>query len=117
MPSGKPGKAAAAPKGRAKKPAASAILWDWPLSRDKALQAMLTGIRADSSTLFDGAHEQSRMVDVCVHAVRGVGRKGGNVEPGGILHGGLAGESQSVRVQSHSCRMRSYDQSEEDEGP
>ena len=78
-PSGKPGKAAAAPKGRAKKPATSPVLWDWPLSRDKALQAMLTGIRADSSALFDGAHEQSRMVDVCVHAVRGEGRgkKGG----------------------------------------
>ena len=76
-PSGKPGKAAAAPKGRAKKPATSPVLWDWPLSRDKALQAMLTGIRAESSALFDGAHEQSRMVDVCVHAVRGEGRRGG----------------------------------------
>ncbi len=63
-------KAAAKPRGKkAAAAAAAAEGWDVPACHEAVLRALLTLLRADSSHLFDGQHEQHRMVDLCVQQV------------------------------------------------
>ncbi|GAX78483.1 hypothetical protein CEUSTIGMA_g5922.t1 [Chlamydomonas eustigma] len=43
------------------------LSWDWASTREKVLRALVCCLKVDCSILFDGAHEQNRMVEVCVH--------------------------------------------------